>query len=183
MNSQRVRSIVRISLAAAILCILAPISIPIPFTSIPVSLTILILCLLCYLVGYKTTLIAYIVYFILGIVGLPVFSNFSGGLAKIAGPTGGYIIGFFFLIIIAGPCIEKANGRYKIIVIPIIGMLLGVIISYLFGAIWYVLSLKTSIWAALTICVFPFIPFDIIKIILCAAIGNPLRKRLQTKES
>lgn len=178
MKTKKVRAIVYTALTAAILCVVAPISVPIPFTQVPVSLTILILCLMCYLAGWKCTFIAYCIYFVLGAVGLPVFSNFMGGLSKIAGPTGGYIIGFFLMIPIAGICIEKAKGKYARIFLPIAGMAIGIAVSHLFGMIWFAIIQKTTIAAAFTMCSLPFIPFELIKIGICVAIGTPLRRRL-----
>ena len=87
--NKKAKTIVYTAITAAALCILAPMSIPLPFTPIPISLTILVLCLSCYLTNYKITLIAYSTYVVLGMIGLPVFSGFPGGIGKIAGPTGG----------------------------------------------------------------------------------------------
>ena len=84
---------VRTALLAAVLCIIGPFALPIG--AVPVSLTTLVLYFLVYLLDGKHALISYTVYFLLGLVGLPVFSGFAGGIGKVAGPTGGYLIGFF----------------------------------------------------------------------------------------
>lgn len=79
------------ALMAAVTCILAPLSVPIG--PVPISLTNFAIYLSLYLLDWKKGTLSYLIYLLLGLVGLPVFSGFTGGLAKLAGPTGGYIIG------------------------------------------------------------------------------------------
>ena len=64
---------------------------------------------------------------------------------------------------------------------PIVGMLMGIAIDYILGTAWYVFSQKVSVTAALTACVIPFIPFDCIKIAVCALVGQPIRHLLKNK--
>ena len=85
------------ALMAAVTCILAPLSIPIG--PVPISFTNLAIYLSLYLLGWKKGTISYLIYLLLGLVGLPVFSGFTGGPAKLAGPTGGYIIGFIVMAV------------------------------------------------------------------------------------
>ena len=80
------------ALMAAVTCVLAPMAIPIG--PVPISLTNLAIYLSLYLLGWKWGTASYVVYMLIGMVGVPVFSGFTGGLGKLAGPTGGYIIGF-----------------------------------------------------------------------------------------
>ena len=87
------------ALMTAVTCILAPMSIPIG--PVPISFTNLAIYLSLYLLGWKRGTISYLIYLLIGLVGLPVFSGFTGGPAKLAGPTGGYIIGFIVMAIIA----------------------------------------------------------------------------------
>lgn len=80
------------ALMAAVTCILAPLSIPIG--PIPISLTNLVVYFTVYVIGLKAGTCSYCLYVLLGVVGLPVFSGYVGGPAKIAGPTGGYITNY-----------------------------------------------------------------------------------------
>ena len=89
-----------IALMTAVTCILAPLSIPIG--PVPISLTNFAIYLSLYLLDWKKGTISYFIYLLLGFAGLPVFSGFTGGVAKLAGPTGGYIVGFIPMAIIAG---------------------------------------------------------------------------------
>ena len=83
-----------IAVMAAITCILGPLSIPIPISPVPISLTNLAIYLTVCLLGWKFGTISYLIYLLIGIAGLPVFSGFSSGFAKLLGPTGGYLIGY-----------------------------------------------------------------------------------------
>ncbi|MDD7771112.1 biotin transporter BioY, partial [Suipraeoptans intestinalis] len=101
-STLNLRRLIRISLAAAIICVVAPISIPVPVSPVPITLTTFILLVLVYVLGWKDALAGCALYLALGAFGLPVFSGFSGGLAKLTGPTGGYLLGFLLFILISG---------------------------------------------------------------------------------
>ena len=101
------KTIALIGLMAAVTCIMGPLSIPLPFSPVPISLTNLAIYLTIYVLGMKKGTLSYIIYLLLGFAGLPVFSGFTSGSAKMLGPTGGYLIGFIFLAIICGIFIEK----------------------------------------------------------------------------
>ena len=162
------------SLMAAVMCVLGPLSIPIG--PVPVSLTNFVIFLTVFLLGSKLSVVSCLVYLALGAVGFPVFSGFQGGLQKLAGPTGGYLIGFILMAFISGLVLEKANRK---VIITIIGMFVATLVDYLFGTVWFVFQMKCGVWYALTVCVFPFIIFDIIKIVIAMLIGQSLRTALQ----
>ena len=161
------------ALMAALMCILGPMSIPIG--PVPVSLTNLVIYLAVYLLGTRGSTISYVVYLLLGAVGLPVFSGYQGGLGKLAGPTGGYLAGFILMAIISGVFLEKSGCNT---VITGLGMVLGTAVAYLFGTIWFVFEMQCELWYALTVCVFPFIPFDLGKIVIAAVLGQAIRSAL-----
>ncbi|MCR5792983.1 MAG: biotin transporter BioY [Lachnospiraceae bacterium] len=161
------------ALMAALMCVLCPLSIPIG--PIPVSLSIFIILFSVYILGTRLGVLSYVIYLLLGVAGLPVFSGGEGGIGKLIGPTGGYLIGFIFLALIAGIFIEK--GRSKIW-LSVVGMLIGLFVDYLLGTAWFVISMKTTVAYALSVCVVPFIPIDLAKILIVVAIGPVLRKGL-----
>ena len=165
------------ALMTAVTCILAPLSIPIG--PVPISLTNFAIYLSLYLLDWKKGTISYILYLLLGLVGLPVFSGFTGGIGKLAGPTGGYLIGFIFLALIAGffidgIVIDKFSQRW----IQILGMIVGTAICYAFGTAWFCIQAGYTVSAALAVCVIPFIPADLIKMVIAMIIGPEIRKRL-----
>ena len=146
------------ALMAAVTCILAPMSVPIG--PIPISLTNLVVYFTVYVIGTKAGIGSYCIYVLLGIVGLPVFSGYVGGPAKIAGPTGGYIVGFILMAAIGGFFIEKFKRNA---VLTIVGWVLGTAVDYCLGTVWFVYVAKCSFAYALGVCVYPFIIFDIDK--------------------
>ena len=161
------------ALMTAVTCILAPMSIPIG--PVPISFTNLAIYLSLYLLGWKKGTISYLIYLLIGLVGLPVFSGFTGGPAKLAGPTGGYIIGFIVMAIIAGMVIDNCRKPW----LQLIGMIVGTIVCYLFGTIWFCLVANYTFKAALAVCVIPFIPADLVKMILAMIIGPLIKKRIR----
>ena len=161
------------ALMTAVTCILAPLSIPIG--PVPISLTNLAIYISLYLLGWKRGTISYLIYLLIGLVGIPVFSGFTGGPAKLAGPTGGYIIGFIAMAIIAGLVIDDFHQPW----LQLIGMIVGTIICYVLGTAWFCFEAKSTVSGALSICVFPFIPGDLIKMIIAMLIGPAIKKRLR----
>jgi len=161
------------ALATAILCIMAPLSIQIG--PVPISLTNFVLYFTLYILGWKRTTVSYIIYLLIGAVGLPVFSGFTGGLAKVAGPTGGYLIGFIPMVILSGLVILHSRKRS----VHILAMIAATLVCYAFGTAWYCIQASVQVPVALGICVIPFLPFDLVKIAAAALIGPRVRKRIE----
>lgn len=174
MEKTATHRMVEVALMTAVLCILAPLSIPIG--PVPVSLLFLILFLMLYILGTKYSLVCFGIYFLLGLVGLPVFTGYAGGLGKIAGPTGGYLVGSFLLILIGGFFVEKFQNQR---LLPALGMVLGGAASYVFGTVWFMVQASCDLAYAMSVCVLPFIPIDLIKIAIAVIIGPMIRKRLK----
>ena len=165
------------ALMAALLCILAPWTVPIG--PIPVSLASFVIYLTVVLLGMKLSLISVGVYLLLGLVGLPVFSGATGGVAKLAGPTGGFLIGYLFIAIVAGLVIDRTNaGLWQ----TIVGLIAATVVLYAFGTIWYVMLTGNSFGAALAACVYPFVIIDLVKIVVATLLGRTVRKALLKAE-
>ena len=161
------------ALMAALMCIFGPMSVPIG--PVPVSLTNLVIYFTVYLIGMKGATVSYLIYMLLGIVGLPVFSGYQGGLAKVAGPTGGYLVGFILMALICGFVMEKSNVN---IPITVVGMIVGTLVAYAFGTVWFVQLMDVTYSYALTVCVFPFIPIVLAKIGIATVLGKVVRMAL-----
>ncbi len=173
MQKQKIYQLTTCALMTALMCILGPMSIPVG--PIPVSLTNFAVFLSVYLLGMKDGTISYLVYLLLGAVGLPVFSGYQGGLAKFAGPTGGYLVGFILAALIAGFVMERFNAHT---VITIFGMAAAMLAAYLVGTVWFVLQMQCEVWYALTTCVFPFLLLDVVKILIVSILGKAVRNAL-----
>ena len=169
-------TITRVALSTAIICVLGPLSFPLPISPVPISLGILGIFLAVYVNGWLFGTLSCLLYILIGFVGLPVFAGFTAGLAKLGGPTGGYIIGYIPLALIAGFFIDKFEKK---ILLHVLGMVLGTAVCYLLGTTWLAVSLKMSFSAALMAGVIPYIPADIVKMIITIGIGIPVRAAIR----
>ncbi|MCI9583733.1 MAG: biotin transporter BioY [Clostridium sp.] len=165
-----------IGMMTAVTCILGPLVIPLPISPVPVSFTNLAVYLAVYVLGTKAGTISYLVYLLLGFAGLPVFSGFTGGIVKLAGPTGGYLAGFIFMALISGWAIERFPGRYMI---QAAGMILGTAVCYVFGTVWLAGQLGIGFAAGLGVGVIPYLPGDAVKILFAVMIGSRVRREIR----
>ena len=170
------RQMTFIALMTAVTCILGPLSIPLPFSPVPISFTNLAIYLSLYVLGLNGATISYLVYLLIGMVGVPVFSGFSGGFGKLAGPTGGYLIGFIFLTLIAGLLMKLFPGNK---VMEAVGLVLGTAVCYAFGTAWLCFQAHMSAAAGLAAGVIPYIPGDLVKIAVAMIVGTALRAALK----
>ena len=174
-SDSKIRDLVITALMAAVICVLAPISLPIG--PVPVSLSTLAIYFVVYIVGTRRAFTAVLVYILLGMAGLPVFSGWSGGVQKMAGPTGGYIVGYLPMVIVMGLYIDR-HRKNRIGCILVSAAATAVL--YVVGTVWFLqVMTDTTLAAALSMCVLPFIPGDLAKIIIAAVCGPMIRGRRQ----
>ncbi len=165
--------IVYISMFTAIMTICSWISIP---TSIPFTLQTFGVFLSVVVLGGKRGTFAVLIYILLGMIGIPVFAGFTGGIGVLFGSTGGYIIGFLFSAI-AMWFIEFLLGKKKWTLL--LSMSIGLLVCYIFGTIWFVIvyahnSESIGVLTVLMWCVIPYIIPDIIKIALALSLSKRL---------
>lgn len=172
----RTKQMVLIALMTAVTCVLGPLSIPLPFSPVPISLTNFAIFLAIFVLGMKSGTISFIIYLLLGAVGVPVFSSFRGGFQVLAGPTGGYLIGFIFLALIMGFALDHFDRK---LVPTIIGMIIGMAVCYAFGTVWLAKLLSLSFKEGLMMGVIPYLPGDAAKIIIAAIVGPKLYRATQ----
>ena len=172
-RNTRTYSMAVTALMTAVTCIVAPLSIPIG--PVPISLTNLAIYLTLYLLDWKKGTLSYLLYLLIGLAGVPVFSGFTGGAGKLLGPTGGYLIGFAFMALICGILIDRSHHNF---VIGMAGMILGTIICYAFGTVWLAYQAGMTMGAALAAGVLPFIPGDLAKMVVAAVVAPQIRRRL-----
>lgn len=182
----KVQDLTLCAVMAAVMCVLAPISIPIG----PISITggTLAIFLTACLLGPVRGLAATVVYLLVGFVGLPVFSNYMGGAERLIGPTGGYLVGYLPMILVAGAVCQwsahRFDGRGKAgkalsLAVQFAGMALATAVLYAFGTAWYCVQAGVDLQKALAACVFPFIPVDLAKMAAALAVAVPVRSRLE----
>ena len=177
-TSEKTRGMVFVALFAVLLAVCAWISVPaaVPFT----MQTFAVFLALGVLGGRKGTL-AVVVYLLMGAVGMPVFSHFTGGLGVLFQTTGGYLVGFVFTaLIVWGAEALGADRPWA----RITAMVLGLLACYVFGTLWFVILYTRNAGAigfgtALLWCVVPYIIPDLIKLALALTLIRRLRTVLK----
>ena len=172
-----INDITLIALFTAVIAVCSWISIP---AAVPFTLQTFAVFLTAGLLGGKRGTITVIVYILLGAVGVPVFSGFTGGIGHLLGPTGGYIIGFIFSALVMWFA-EKRFGRSLRVLAA--SMVIGLIVCYAFGTAWFMAvytkeSGTIGLMTALGWCVFPYIIPDAVKIAVAVLLCRRLRPAL-----
>lgn len=163
----------KIALFTAIIAILSQISIPLPFSPVPLTGQTLGIFLAGSMLGSKAGVLSVCAYLLLGAAGAPVFALGRGGLQVILGPTGGYLLGLIPGTYFLGKLIGERENTNKYYMAAAMGLCLAVV--YTLGGLQLGYIMELSTWQALSIGVLPYIPGDIIKIVLAI----PLISRLQ----
>ena len=170
--------LVYISIFVVLIAICSWISIPL---IVPVTLQTFGVFMAVGLLGGKRGTLAVLVYILMGTLGIPVFSGFTGGIGIIAGTTGGYIVGFLFSALLMWG-MEKAFGRSTAVLA--LSMVLGLVLCYAVGTLWFMAVYGASsgaigILTVLGWCVFPFIIPDVAKIVLALILTRRLSGVIQ----
>ena len=175
-----------IAVSTALLCVSAWVAISVG--GVPFTLQTLVLCLTAGLLGCKRAALATLAYLLLGFIGVPVFSGFTGGVGVLLSPTGGYLIGFLPLALLAGVAGDKLADKKGVKSGVCFGLCmgLGVLLCYALGTVWFVVisaqnSGAVGFWSALALCVLPYIPFDGVKIVFAVFLTAKLRKFIKIK--
>ena len=179
-------------LFAALTAICSYINIPLGFTPIPMNLATLAVFLSGGLLGKKYGPLSIGVYVLMGAAGVPVFAGFQAGIGVLAGPTGGFLIGYILASFIVGLCLDKGFGATSArasskgkrsskgqFALCIGGMVGGLLCCYALGTLWFAYITNTGIIAALVSCVLPFVLLDAIKIVVSSFLIIRLRPILQ----
>ena len=167
------RDLTYIALAIVVIAVCSWVSIPL---TVPFTLqTFAVFFVLSFLGGKRGTA-AILIYLLLGAVGVPVFSNFQGGVGALIGPTGGYLVGFVFIGLVHLLMTELLGGKLWV---EAVAFALGLVVLYAFGTAWFMIvyarrTAAVGLFAALSWCVFPFILPDLIKMTLALVLARKL---------
>jgi biotin transport system substrate-specific component len=165
MKTNELTNAVLACLFAALISIGAYIAIPLPGTPIPIVLQNMFIMLAALLLGPWWGLLAVAFYLLFGILGMPVFSGGTGGIAKLIGPTGGYLIGFIPAVVVMGWIGRKGRRTFPANMVACVA---GMVIVYIFGVVRLKTVLDAGWGQSLAAGLYPFIIGDIIKIILAS---------------
>lgn len=174
----KTKTITECAIFTALLCIFSPLSLPIG--PVPITLSLFAVMLAAIVLGPKKGVAAVVTYILLGAIGLPVFSGAKGGVQVIAGPTGGYIWSYVFLAAIAG-LVSGIESENKIMqyAFAFIGCVVGTAVCYACGTLQYMALSGKGFFQLLAVCVYPFIPLDIVKALCATLLGITVRNALE----
>lgn len=180
MNPSRIHKYIYAGLFAAVLAVLSQLAIPIP-GAVPLTLQTFGVALCAYVLGWKLGTLAYLVYFLLGLAGVPVFSNFTGGIGKLFGTTGGFLIGFFLLSVGCG-LFSHYRRTYRMRknepALSLLFGVLGLLSCHLLGILQVSLLTKSSFVASFLLVSAPYLIKDLISVIAAFFLAKPLRRHL-----
>lgn len=162
----KLKRITKISILAALLCVLSPISFPVG--AIPISLATFVIYVIATILNPIDTLFVILVYIALGSIGIPVFSFYRSGIETLFGLTGGYIVGYIFIGLATSIGVNKRRKQFGWY---IVWMTIGTIICYAIGSIWYMAISKSSLNQTLMVAVIPFIIPDVVKMLIASYVG------------
>ncbi|MGF9821339.1 biotin transporter BioY [Brevibacillus agri] len=173
MRNERLRWLLLSAIFAAVTAVLSQLTIPLPL--IPITGQTLAVGLTATILGSRYGTLALLIYVLLGAVGLPVFSEASGGLQVLAGKTGGYIFGFIATAFVTGLFLEKFGFTLKH---AVVANVIGMFVTLAFGCVQlkYVLDIPWD--KAIAFGATPFLVVGVIKAVLAALIGIKVRERL-----
>jgi len=178
-SSDQLKMTVYASLFAALTAVGAYISIPIG--PVPIVLQNMFVLIAGLLLGSRWGLASIAVYLLAGTFGLPVFAGGTGGIGHIAGPTGGYLIGFLPAVFLTGIISEKTPGRIRF---DVLAMVSGSLMVYLFGVAWLKTVTGMSLGKTMAVGMYPFLIGDTLKIAAAVSVVKIIRpvmeKRLVT---
>lgn len=177
----KTRDLILTAFFAALTCIFSVISIPLPVSPVPFSLSLAAIFLAGALLPKNQAALAQIVYILLGVIGLPVFSKMQGGPGVIAGPTGGYLIAYPIMAYLIALIIEKTGKRN--FPVYLLSMLCSLLVCYTLGTLWLAAEASLSIPAALAAGVLPFFVFDIVKAVLASLLALALYRALAKRNA
>ena len=163
------KQLTRCALMTAVIAVLAPLAIP--SSLVPVSLATFAVMLAGAILGPKEGVICTALYLLLGAIGIPVFANWTSGVGILFGMTGGYLFGYLPLAWCTGRAAEKSTSFMNLV----IGMVIGTVILYVIGTIWFMAYMKMGLMPSLAACVLPFLPGDAAKIVVTALVAPRVR--------
>ena len=169
----RTIDLVYIALGAVLIAICSWISIP---TTVPVTMQTFAVFFVLSALGGKRGTMAIIVYVLLGVVGIPVFAQFTSGIGILLGSTGGYIVGFVFMGLVYRLIVHLLGKKMWV---EILAMVIGLAVCYAFGTAWFMVVYAQANGAVglatvLAWCVLPFILPDLVKLGLALLLARRL---------
>lgn len=163
----------KMALMVAINCVSAYIIIPLPFSMSPIALQTMIVNLTGFVLNTKQSFITFVVYLLVGLAGVPVFTGGAAGPGKLFGPTGGYLFGFLITAVMLSAFKGKEYNFKRYVFLAVV---FGVPIIDLLGCLQLKLVTGMDWEKAFLTGVLPFIPLDVVKCVAAAILAKPINK-------
>ena len=184
----RIYNLVLSGLFAAITAVLTLITIPMP-SGVPITLQTFAVALAGYSLWFARGTISTIVYVAIGAVGLPVFSGMQGGVGVIAGPTGGFIIGFILLTACCGAAVRLTGVKYRnnrkaatqsilTATIALVFGIIGLAFCHVLGTLQYAFVSNRNFGEAFMLVSLPYIVKDIVSVVGAYFVGSQIKGRV-----
>ncbi len=168
------------AMATAMVALAAHVSVPLPFSPVPLTLQPFAVLLVGMLLGPVTAFATMLLYLGEGAAGLPVFSPLGpGGVAQLLGPTGGYLLSYPLAAAVAGWLVRNRGGVSRPLVRGLVAATCATAIIFLLGASWLSMLLHLHLDAALRMAVLPFLPGEAIKIVAASFLYSAMCSRRQ----
>lgn len=170
-TTSRARSLAFIALAVALIAVSAWVTIPIG--PIPLTLQMFAITLAILVLAPKQAIAAIACYLLLGAIGVPVFSGMRGGIGVLAGPTGGFLIGYLFGVALASVVLALFRRRgFDNLAVSILAGVIFTLVAYLCGWAQYMIVAHVGAAASFAVTVAPFIVVDLVKIVAAAFVAR-----------
>jgi len=166
----QLRMMVYASLFAALMAAGAYLAIPIG--PVPIVLQNMFVFLAGLILGSRWGAASVAVYLLAGACGLPVFAGGLGGIGRIIGPTGGYLLGYLPTVLVIGLISKRSREKVRY---DVLAMVCGACVLYACGITWLKILTHMTWLKALAVGMYPFLPGDALKIAAAAAIARTLR--------
>lgn len=169
------QTLVLTGMFAAVIAVMAQIQFPLP-SGVPVTMQTFAVALAAYVLGWQYGLACMVIYILLGVVGVPVFSGFQSGLACISGPTAGYIWGFLPMVALCAFGYEKKKPLYLILF-----SLIGLICCHLLGCLQLSHFSNLDIKAAFLLGSAPYLIKDLASLFIANYVAKAIRHALGSR--
>lgn len=169
MNKLKIKKTALSALFTAVIAACGWISVPTPF-GVNLAFTLFGVCLAGFTLGISSAVASTVCYVILGAVGLPVFSAFSGGMGVLLGPSGGFLWGFIFAAVLCGIAKNKRNKTIKYLL-----LCSGVLLCHFIGVLQYSFVTGNNLWVSIISASLPFLLKDFIIVFIAEFVSKKIK--------
>lgn len=175
-SSFKIQELTKISLCVAVLCITSYFVIPLPFSPVVIGFQTIMVNLIGLIFSPKEAGVTILIYLLMGLIGLPVFSAGSAGPGKLFGPTGGFYFGFLASVLLISLLKGKKNSLVRYCIVTILA---GVPVQHVCAILFMCMHNGWNVSAAFLTVSLPFIVGDIVKCVMASTIGVALNRVLR----